>query len=132
MNPTFPSDTVPLFWPGEILPDQLSCMARVPIPGAVFPIPGKALNPLHMTAEIEPATAQNLPHAVGRREAVSILPGVGACAQRNRSASNHLGQVTAVDRPTGNGEVGGSMIPPGTPDLQPAYCCNRAQHFVAV
>src|SRR3954468_15567614 len=113
MNPTFPSDTVPLFWPGEILPDQLSCMARVPIPGAVFPIPGKALNSLHMTAEIKPAAAQNLPHAVGRREAVSVLPRVGACAQRNRGAPNDLRQVATVHWPTGNWEVGGSTIPPG-------------------
>src|SRR3954452_3992279 len=132
MNPTFPSDAVPLFWPGEILPDQLGCMARVPIPRTVFPIAGKALNALHMTAEIKPAAPQNLPHTVRGREAVSVLPRVGACAQRNRGAPHHLGQLTTVHWSTGNGEVGGSTIPPGTSDLQLAYCCNRSQHLVAV
>ena len=97
MSPTCPSDAVPLCWPREILPDQFSRMARVPIPGAVLTILGKAFDSLHMTAEIKSAAAQNLPHAVRRREAVSILPRVGARAQRNRRAPNDLGQSATVD-----------------------------------
>src|SRR3954466_197072 len=118
MNPTIPSDAVPIFRPGQIMPDQLRCMARVPIPGAVFPIPGKALDSLHMTAEKKPAAAQNLPHAVRCREAVSILPRVGACAQGNRRRLNDLGQLATIHWPPRNREIGGSTIPPGTSDLQ--------------
>src|SRR6476659_5840459 len=121
MSPTCPSDAVPLFWPREILPDQLSRMARVPIPCAVMTIPGKAFDSLYMTTEVKSAAAQNLPHAVRRREAVSILPRVGARAQLNRRALDDLGQSVTVDWPTGNREVGGSMIPSGTSDLQPTH-----------
>ena len=88
MSPTCPSNAIPLFWPREILPDQFSRVARAPIPCAVMTILGKAFDPLHMTAEVKSAAAQDLPHAVRRREAVSILPRVGARAQRNRCAPN--------------------------------------------
>src|SRR3954467_14083976 len=125
MNPTFPSDAVPLFRPGQIMPDQLSCMARVPIPRAVSPAPGKALDSLHVTAEKKPAAAQDLPHAVRRREAVSVLPRVGACAQGTGGRVNDRGQRATIHWPPRNREIGGSTIPPGTSDLQPAYCCDR-------
>src|SRR6188768_3643780 len=132
MSPTCPSNAIPLFWPREILPDQFSRVARVPIPCAVMAIPGKAFDPLHMTAEIKSAAAQDLPHAVRRREAVSILPRVGAGAQRNRCAPNDLGQSATIDWPTGHREVGGSAIPSRTSDLQPAHRRNGAQHLVPV
>src|SRR4051794_3458517 len=132
MSPTCPSNAIPLFWPREILPDQFSRVARVPIPGAVMTIAGKAFDPLHMTAEVKSAAAQDLPHAVRRGEAVSILPRVGARAQRNRCAPNYLGQSATVDWPTGDGEVGGSTTPSRTSDLQPTHRRNRAQHLVPV